>query len=522
MKKALKLTLILSTTLLAQFKELPVTLSTQDNEEVQQNRTITSPSNYTTLRSTGMSVGVLDEMTAPFTLNVGFRNLKLQDENDSIGNNQHSFLIPKFTFGSVEKTAFSLYYNIDALSSITKKDSLTLSLPLNRFGLNFATQTDDKKFRFGINGDAFYGKSSYKETTDSGRVVMGVKEVGLSFGSKPTDGIGFDIGVYADGYIDTLFGTAPTDGKQLTQERIAEVSPLNIKAAINYGKKGSPVQSSFGYTFRKNHFVYATAEKNGNEVTPPNNHDPIVTDSIEWHLNTRGIITPIENKLSVNPSVNFAYWHNRHKRMNPGDDNHPMNYKGEDIGYKYETKSFNWGLGLDFTILNFIDYWTEYGHSFVNLDLTGEKYQDSTDEFYSPVKSTKPTFNRFATGAEFSIHKIPNINYSKTGGLYFNLSFLSVEESNIYHSYYGAQDFKHLHDITTNNELWRYESSQNIAESIKTKDFTLGLRATFLDKTLETIGRVHFVNQEYIGFTPDYNLSGPRFQLDLVYNLKDK
>ena len=497
----------------AQFKDYVAPISINETEEVQQNRTISSPKNYNTLRTSGMKVGHLEEIDAPFTFIMGLRSEKLVDESDSTGKKGMTFSVPTFIVGTPNKAALAVYYRVSPLTEIIQKDLRTLSLPLHQFGFSFADQNIEKTFRFGINLDGYAGSSDYEETSDSGRYTIGADEVGLSFGSKPTPIFGFDIGVYAKGGIDTLFGTHKYNvsgtQKQIVQERMAIINVPIIKMAMNLGDSTFPVLSSFGYTYGKEHFVYATKSPSSSV----NNRDAIIKDSTGWYLNTLGQIPVVDGKLTINPSVDFGFWHNRHKLMTAGEKNHPYKYDGENTGWKWETKSFRYGFGLNFSIFEFTDYWTEFGFSKIDIMYKGSNYNNKPD--------TSDDFSRFATGLEFAIHKIPGISYSESGKLYFSLSFQSLYESTINNTYYGSDRYKHLNDLTTNTQLWRYANNaayNGLSNRVKTTDFTLGLRGSFMDNTFETIGRVHFVNQSFSDTTM-VDLSVPRFQFDFVYNM---
>ncbi|MCP4294137.1 MAG: hypothetical protein GY786_00845, partial [Proteobacteria bacterium] len=178
-------------------------------------------------------------------------------------------------------------------------------------------------------------------------------------------------------------------------------------------------------------------------------------------------------------------------RMIPGGDNYQKTYKGERDGWRWEAKDFTFGFGVDAKIIRSIEYWLEFSHNNLTLDLLGSNYDQDDDQ--------KEGFNRFATGAEVSILEIPYLYYRGDHNLWFSLSFLTHQESGIYKSYYGNYQYEHLRNITTGVEEWRYDPATNIDHRIKTNDFTIGLRGSFADKKLETGLRIHFVNQEHSG-----------------------
>lgn len=511
--KTLLAALLGASALFAQFDAPVHPLAHNNNNAKEQNRSLTSTLNYTSLEA-GIFAGILEQQDALFSLDMGLRTQKLMTENDSAGTFDAALFLPRLTVGTPERVAFRAFYGVTPLKSTDKDDELTLKLPLHQFGLAFASQMEEKLFRFSIDANAFIGNSAYEETSDSGRAVLGVENVGLSFGSTPHENFSFDLGVYASGFVDTLFGTTAVGGKQLTQERIAEVVLPQPILAMNFGTEEFPVQSTFGWSWARKHNVYAYR-------IPPSlttvNDSAIVTDSIGWFLKNRGNIPVVENKLTVHPAVEFGYWHNRHKMMKPGDDNHPMRYGDEKEGHRWETSSFRFGFGLDLMILNSINYWAEYAHSNLKLDITGDIL-----EIDQGADSHKEGFNRFTTGAEVGIHKIPGLNYPENGSLFFDLSFLTLQESMIYNSYYGSKQYEHLTDIDIDRgtQKWRYEPLEQAQMRVKTNDFSMGLRAGFMNNSFDIATRVHFLNQTHTDEDGDETLyKGPKFKLMFTYNL---
>ncbi len=498
----------------------------QNSEMAQQNRTITSEATYNSLDHGGMAAGMLSKPMYPVMLNFGFAGQGLASEGDSVKGSNGLFSLPVVTIGTPEQIAFRAYYGLTPLKFTNEpNDSTTLSMPFHRLGINFASQREDKVFRFGLNFDMFVGKVGYEETSDSGRAVLGAEKIGFTFGSTPHELISFDLGISASGYIDSLFGTEKdAEGEMYRQERIAEIVLPNAELAVNFGSPEYPVLSSFSFNYARKNYVYAVRNgglwaygiSNEPEENQPPNADPIVTDSIGWNWKNRIHIEAVPEKLKVNPSFELGYWHNRYKRMRPGADNHPFSskYKGEATGYRWETSSFKFGFGLDFELFNFVDYWIEYGHANVKLDMTGDA------DIYKTHENKEDGFNRFATGFELGFHNIPSIGYSESGELFFSASFLHLQETGLNNSYYGSSQYEHFNEITTDTQAWKYTPWNGIEHRVRTNDFTLGLRATFSNNTIETVARIHFLDQIHFGTMDD--LTGNRFQFDIIYNLTEK
>jgi len=490
----------------------------QNSGMAQQNRTITSGKTYNSLDHGGMAAGMMTTQQYPLTLNFGFGGQGLASEDDSLKISNGLFTLPMITVGTPEKVALRTYYGITPLVEVDKgKDSLTLAIPLHRVGAYLAAQSDKKLFRFGFNFDMFMGRVGYEETSDSGRVVLGADKIGISFGSSPHELISFDLGISTSGYIDSLYGTHSdtiTNVKS-KQERMAELVLPNAELAFNFGSVDYPVLSSFSINAARKNFVYANRD---NGVTI--NADPIVADSVGWDWRNRIHIDIVPEKFKVNPSFELGYWHNRQKVMIPGEDNFPLssNYDGEKAGYRWETSSFKFGFGLDFELFQFADYWVEYGRSNVKLDLTGEVYSNTTSGMAHD--NAEEEFNRFATGTEIGFHNIPALGYSETGELFFTASFLHLQETGLNRSYYGSSQYEHFNELTTNTQNWKYTPWDGIKHRVRTNDIALGLRAAFMNNSIEAAAQVHFIDQMHGGMGPD--LTGKRFQFSVVYNLSEK
>ncbi len=516
--------LCLASLALAQFSE-PVnpSIPRENSNEVQQNRTLTSNNNYNSLSHANMGVGILEKQWSPFSLNIDFQSQKISSEKDSSMLHNYSFMLPSMIAGTPEQIAFSAYYGVTPLfEKVT--DSLTLEMPLHHMGIGIATQNENKTFRFGFNGDLFLGKSMYEETQDSGRTVLGIENLSLSFGSSPSELISFDLGVFASGEFDSLsnvndIAEGVPNKKEFFTEVVFPVPGINL--GVNLGDSAFPVQSSFAYTYAPKNFSYATQRHGNTPNGEVKHHDKLKTDSISWNLKTRVLIEPKRRVLKVNPSVELGYMHNRHKRMLYGDDNVKLPWQngGEHDGHRWETSSFSFGFGVDVQLYRFLDYWVEYGHSNMNLELTGDSLKiDNNNE--TDFDSHKENFHRIATGFEFALHHLPNINYSRSGELFFDASFMHLQESGIYKTYYGSKQFEQFNDIDTETQLWKYSPWETITDRVRTNDVSLGIRSTFANKSVEVAGRVHFVDQKQNN--PDIrDMSGPHFEFGVTYNLVD-
>lgn len=496
-------------------------------------RTITDDIQYNGFYYGNLKLGQIDLNRNIFSGTLGLR--RVAEESDTVNLSSNNFLLPSLIMGTPDEIFFRTYYSLAPVY----KDMPTYKTTSNihRFTVDFGTQNEDKTFRFGFNIDGFGGIE--KEVgTDDQRWLLGANDVGITFGSKPIDMLTLYFAAHASGFIDTLNSNRDRTGSEKVQDRFSELEIPRLTFAADVNSEDFPYRSSFNFGYSRKHYVYTSEDNsdwpNFHAIAQGNRNvlagsvydaDPIVTDSIRFDWQNKGDIA-VSDLISLHPALKIGYLHTYSKRMLPGGANHPMDYDDEHIGYTWETGSFNFGIGGSFNFNKFLDYWVEYGRANQKLDLTGDSLANKT-------AIDNDGYNRFSTGLSFSLHNLPSINYlSGTAKLFFDLSFMVLQENLIYGSYYENENIRPLSRPVTHTELYRYQPWNEYKKEVQTNEFKMGVRALFMNNALETAFNIGFLGRNFStvdNSTVDASVdasslmgdfSGINLNFDIVYNVK--
>jgi len=251
--------------------------------------------------------------------------------------------------------------------------------------------------------------------------------------------------------------------------------------------------------------------------------DPIVSDSIAWHMQHLWNIH-VNEILRFDPAVQLGYWHSRYKHMEPNGDNYPINYDGERSGWEWDTKSFRFGLGGSWWLKEITKIWIEYSYASLKLEVTG----DNLAKFKDKVPRGSG-YSRVGVGFTTNFNEIPRLGMPESAGLYFTFGFLFMQENDLT-SPYSSQPFKHMYPMYTDNhnspyvspgdmnvELNRYQPWEVIKNQLNTMHIGLGIGATFADNAFETALHFGILRQRYTAGR-DEEYKGFEFGLDLIYN----
>ncbi len=509
----------------AQFNEAQSPSSSRVKDLSTVSTSFTDKNNYNTFSHASNPIGIFETEDALLSFAIGHRYLGWKNKSNLDSSRlANSFIIPRILVGASDKIYLGLNYSLNPTSRTDEYEKL--SMPYNRFGLFLIGQTEDGRFQFGIKGQGYYGKEESNQY-DSSRIIMGVDEVGVCLGSKLHEIVQLNFYAHAAGFFDSLFtkdsAYIDTIWQQWPQERFAWLQLPQIDVSIDLGMDDFPYMSNFCFTYARHNFVYTLKANNvwlpnsnfhqiaGNNNEQWSDADPIVTDSIGWHWQNLWDIK-INEIFGLNPALQFGYWHNRCKRMEPGSDNHPINYDGEKKGYTWETKSFRFGLGNTFLLQEFAKIWFEYSHATLKLDITGN--QITAEE---PKKSG---YNRIGFGFTTDIDKLPFLNMPESVELFFTFGLLFLQENELYTTY-RLEPFRYMYDIGIQTQLYRYQPWEVMKNELKTSNVSFGLGASFLDKIFETGVHLGILRQEYTKGR-DEKFKGLEFGIDLKYNILSK
>ena len=510
---------------LAQFNESHGPSSSRAKDLSTVSTSFTDKNIYNTFSHASNPIGIFETEDDRLSFAIGHRYLGWENKsNPDSSRFVNSFLIPRILVGAPDKMYLGLNYSLNPTSRADEFEKL--SMPYNSFGLFLVGQTEDGRFQFGIKGQGYYGREK-TDLYDSTRIAMGVDEVGVCLGSRLHEMVQLNCYAHAAGLFDSMFTESTividNDTIQWPQERFSWLQLPQIDVSIDVGMDDFPYMSNFCFTYARHNFVY-TLKADG--VQPGNSYfhqvagynseqwadaDPIVTDSIGWHWQNLWDIR-INEFFGLNPGLQFGFWHNRCKRMEPGSDNHPINYDGEKKGYTWETKSFQFGIGNTFLLQEFARIWFEYSRANLGLDITGN--QITAEE---PKKSG---YNRIGFGFTTDIDKLPFINMPESAGLFFTFGFLFLQENELYTTY-RLEPFRYMYDIGIQTQLFRYQPWEVMKNELKTSNVSFGVGASFLNKIFETGVHLGILRQEYTKGR-DEQFKGLEFGIDLKYTILSK
>jgi hypothetical protein len=473
-------------------------------------RTITDAYKYNSFHHAGLELGKLDLNKDTFNGTLGLRTISAATSDDEFGSN--TFILPSILIGTPDAVFFNIYYAIDPVY----KDfsDVKTSSYVSRFGAGFGTQNEDKTFRIGFNLNAF-GGGTKSDDTDDKRFLLGVEEVGITVGSKPIDALTLSFAAYANGLFDNL-----ESNNDNLEESFSEVTFPRLTFSATVDEENLPYKTAFSFGYARKNFVYSSqgGGKDFHNIAQGRNPengtafeaDAIVTDSIRFDWTNIGDI-PVTELISLQPALKFGYIHNSNQQMTPGGDNIPMNYGKEVKGYDWKSGSFNFGIGIGASFNKFLAYWLEYGRANQKLELGNSLDQNDI--------AKNDGYNRFTTGLTFELHNLPNFNYlDGTGKLFFDMSLLVLNENGIYNDFYGSKPFQHLTEPEASTQLYRYQPWNSFANEIKTTEFTLGIRSSFLDEKLRPAFNIGFLNQTHtiINENGSSKFGGVNLNFDIV------
>ncbi len=496
----------------------------------------TNSDGYNTWDHAQIPLGIFEYQKAMTTLNLGYRRLKWKDvANFDSTRVFNGIIMPAIRVGAPGKVFLDLHYSINPISITDYKE--TPSMLLNRFALTVIGQVEDGRFQIGMTGQGYIGKEEWDANSNE-RILMGGDNVGLFLGFKLHEVVLLNVFGHTAGYIDTLY-MGKVDGVEYNypQERFSWFQMPEINVAMDIGKEDMPYMSNMSITYSHNNFVY-TGKKDENtpmfedyydtlnnqnalsEYNEGGDIDPIVSDSIAWHMQHLWNIE-VNDILCFDPAVQLGYWHSRYKHMEPNGDNYPVNYDGERPGWEWDTKSFRFGLGGTWWMREITKIWVEYSYNSLKLEVTGDKL----DRFKDEVPRNNG-YSRLGLGFTTNFDEIPRLGMPESVGLFFTFGFLFMQD-NLLTGPYGSKPFHRMYPIYDNTveglvtdlavELNRYQPWEVIKHQLNTMHIGFGIGATFLDNAFETSFHFGILNQRFTT-DPKDEYKGFEFGIDLIYN----
>jgi len=351
-------------------------------------------------------LGVFEIDSSSLSIEVGYNLLSLGKEKG------HFFTLPLLRMGEPGRAYFQVFYGPDFLSY---DESITL--PLHRFGLTLAAQSESGLFQASISSSGYIGTQSWKEGNDT-RAILGLDNLRFDFGSRvhPMARVGVFIGAAL--YVDTLksperYGSTY---EQLRIDRSAQVVLPAFGGFVDFGGGHFPVYNHLSLQYASSRFVYvAKNETNRGGVDGLGNEYSVINDSLQLFWLAAGRIPLGEHFIKPGLLVGFSatsgqlHW--------PDEDSDPFKMKDAIDGGFFDLTEVYFGIGTGFEVFNYADLFIEYVYNSASLD-----YGDYAGFNNSSNFPTSRGFHNFALGASTPLHEYLSLPLSLTPRIAYFMS----------------------------------------------------------------------------------------------------
>jgi hypothetical protein len=444
-------------------------------------------------------LGLLKRDSVRVKLNLGMRTTSWheKDNSDSLKQSATSWNIPNIMIGKPGSIYLRLYYSpvnihdetktsIDPISTVSQK----LSLPLNRFGITVAGQTNSGIFQMAVRGKGYYGEEALSDSKNT-RLIMGLEDLSLTLGSHIHELVTIGVNGRATAKLDTLlYKTNP-----IYRDRYFTGLIPVIGWYIDFGKEGFPVASDFSFELGTHRFVYVTYIDE--------DRDPIRGDSLAWKWQTIGDIPG--GDLVYHPALYLGYWRNHYQRYAPTESNDNLDVGDEVSGQDWKISSFSFGLGTSVDIMKYGKTWLEYKHSTLGLD-----YGD----FWTNSSSKNKGYDRISIGIEANIHSIEALHIPPSTETFLRLGYFNQRENSKINSFESEQ-FDLVNSVSYNSMRYSYSPDSALGNDQRVMGITIGIGGSFFNKMLTTDAHLAFLSK-----TSAVDRSGTQFGIDCIYALR--
>ena len=534
--------LFLVSALFAQYdvrSESPIKVSAKDMSS--NSSTITDINKYNTYDHANINLGILEYETVNTSLNIGYKRFGMHDANNKDSSYAiNSISIPYIRVGTPNKIYFDAFYSINPVQSTqhdnTDNELESTVMPFSQFGLQLVGQVPDGSFKIGVGGNGYFGTETWNENSNH-RSILGAENVGISIGFRLQEFVNLSFKAHTEGFIDSLY--LPKNTHHYRREIFAYWKIPQLDLALDIGKDELPYLTNLLMTYSKSNFTYTMKGLSGSSMLTTNDYtvgyvkqnqgDAVVADSMA--MNWKNIwIADADGAGIFKPALSIGFFHDWYEHMIPdGGDNIPFGpvLKGPQPGYEYETGSFNFGFGLNYSYKEIVEAWFEYGLATLSMDVKGENINFNNGGFVPDGHG----YNRIGLGIKTNFEKWPIINLKDGYEISLLFGFMMRQENLLYGTY-RDWPLHYMYDLNTVNNNGtpveydtRYRPWRIMANEVKTTNVTFGLSASFLDHLFETDLHIGILSQK---MSSDYSASyippaatskGLEFGVDLTYNL---
>jgi len=436
-------------------------------------------------------LGVFQIDSSSLSLEIGYSLLSLDNERG------HYVSIPILRMGEPGRAYFQISYGPDLLYYDTP-DGNTVSLPLHRFGLTLAAQSESGTFQASIMGTGYIGTQSWEEGYDQ-RSVMGLENLRFDFGSQvhPLARIGVFIG--AGLHLDTL-----NSADNERNDRSAHVVLPAFGGFVNFGGQYFPARSHLSLQYAPVRFVYVSKDGQndaGVDDRGMGNEYSIMTDSLQVLWMTVGRVPLGEHfakpALLLGTSVNAGQLHM------PNKDSDPFRMETAVPGGHFNLTEMYLGTGLGFEVINYAELFIEYVYTWASLNYGGHFPDDSPKErgLYT-----------FAAGVSTPMHKYVSMPFSLNPRIAY---FMSESAGEVKPRRMNINPLNPV-DSKGKSKAYRYEPQTYLKNKETLSGITVGLDAWTPDTKFGGSLYTTFINKNQgehsgieMGFVFAISLPGP-------------
>jgi len=421
-------------------------------------------------------IGVFEIDSSSLNLEAGYSLFSLDYEK------RNYLSMPVLRMGEPSRAYFQVSYGYDILSYVTSEDE-NMSLPLHRFGLTLAAQSESGLFQASIMSSGYIGTQRW-DIGDSTRALLGLENLRFDFGSRvhPMARVGIFIG--AGLHVDTLnsfraIGQLPRD------DRSAHVVLPAFGGFVDFGDKIIPARSHLSLQYASSRFVYVSKNGAGREgIDGLGNEYSIMNDSLQLLWLTAGRV-PLGEHFAK-PGLLLGFSTNAGKLHYPDEDSDPFNIGHPIPGGDFDLTEVYFGIGSGFEVFNYADFFMEYVYNSASLNYGNHS------GFLNPTGfPTSHGLHHFALGVSTPLH-----NYISTPlNLTPRIAYFISESA-------GAVQARRMNTRPLNPERYksaRYQPQRYLENKESTSGFTLGLDIQSSNEKFG--GSIHttFLNESYRG-----------------------
>ncbi|MDR2727753.1 MAG: hypothetical protein LBB56_01375 [Chitinispirillales bacterium] len=400
-------------------------------------------------------LGVFEIDSSSLSIEAGYSLFSLDN------NKRHYFSIPVLRMGEPRRAYFQVFYGPDLLSYDTPDESM--SLPLHRFGLTLAAQSQSGLFQASIMSSGYIGTQSFKNSSDS-RALAGLEDLRFDFGSQPHPMARVGVFIGAALNIDTLKNSETLE----CEDRSAHVVLPSFGGFVDFNGHNLPVRSHLSLQYSSGRFVYVSKDEKINSygVDGLGNEYSIKNDSLQFIWMTAGRI-PVKEHF-IKPGLLLGFSANAGKLHWPDEDSDPFKMKDAVEGGSFDLTEVYFGIGAGFEAFSYADMFIEYVHNSASLNY-GEHFHNP------PNAPTSRGLHSFALGASTPLHKYLAVPFSLSPRIayFISQSAGAVEARHI--------NTKPLNPVRSRSKAAIYEPQLYLENKETASGFTLGLDAQSSD-----------------------------------------